>query len=81
LRGARFELNRSARALSHVAERDLDILAINAADEALAAVIANLGSFREASRFTTWASKFALREARRRAWRQRDVSFDLERRT
>ena len=45
---------------------------MQAADDALVAVLAKLDDFRGASRFTTWAYKFALLEAgvkvRRRAW-------------
>lgn len=82
LRGARFELSRSRQALSHVSDEELDTLAIQAADEALGAVVASLDSFRGTSRFTTWASKFVLREAgvqaRRRAWRGREVSLEVE---
>ncbi|MGH2969403.1 MAG: sigma-70 family RNA polymerase sigma factor [Solirubrobacteraceae bacterium] len=80
LRGARFELSRSRSALGHVPAEELDNLATQAADEALGAVVASLDSFRGTSRFTTWASKFVLREAgvalRRRAWRGREVSFE-----
>ena len=53
-------------------------LATEAADYALMAVLAKLDSFRGASRFTTWAYKFALLEAgvkaRRRAWRDREIA-------
>ena len=47
------------------------------------AVLGKLDSFRGASRFTTWAYKFALLEAgvkaRRRAWRGREIAIDEER--
>ena len=47
------------------------------------AVLAKLDTFRGASRFTTWAYKFALLEAgvkaRRRAWRGREIAIDEER--
>jgi len=75
LRAARFELHR----------RDVldDDLATQAADDALMAVLAKLDSFRGASRFTTWAYKFALLEAgvkaRRRAWSGREIAIDEER--
>jgi RNA polymerase sigma-70 factor (ECF subfamily) len=79
LRGARFELSRSREALSHVPDEELESLAIQAADEALDAVVASLDKFHGTSRFTTWASKFVLRQvgvmARRRAWRGRDVTL------
>jgi RNA polymerase sigma-70 factor (ECF subfamily) len=75
LRAARFELRRR--------RVDDDDLAMEAADDALMAVLAKLDDFRGASRFTTWAYKFALLEAgvkaRRRAWRGREVQIDEER--
>ena len=46
---------------------ELDDLAPQAADDALVAVLAKLDDFRGASRFTTWAYKFALLEAGVRA--------------
>src|SRR5688572_11006455 len=53
---------------------------MQAADDALAAVLAKLDDFSGASRFTTWAYKFALLEAgtrvRLRAWQHRDVVFE-----
>src|SRR4051794_27361514 len=75
LRAARFELRRR-RILG-------DDLAVEAADDALMAVLAKLDDFRGASRFTTWVYKFALLEAgvkaRRRAWRGREIAIDEER--
>jgi RNA polymerase sigma-70 factor, ECF subfamily len=75
LRAARFELHRRGAAD--------DDLAMEAADDALLAVLAKLDTFRGASRFTTWAYKFALLEAgvkaRRRAWRGREIPIDEER--
>ena len=80
LRAARFELGRRRAALSHVRGEELDDLAVQAADDALVAVLAKLDDFRGASRFTTWAYKFALLEAgvrlRRRAWQEREVVLD-----
>jgi RNA polymerase sigma-70 factor (ECF subfamily) len=77
LRGARFELRRRA-----VTARDADDMALQAADDALGAVLAKLDTFRGASRFTTWAYKFALLEAgvraRRRSWEGREVSLEPE---
>jgi RNA polymerase sigma-70 factor (ECF subfamily) len=73
LRAARFEVRRRGAA-------DADDLAVQAADDALVAVLAKLDGFRGASRFTTWAYKFALLEAgvraRRRAWQGREVMLD-----
>src|SRR4051794_14802638 len=83
LRAARFELGRRRAALSFVRGEELDDLATQAADDALMAVLAKLDEFRGASRFTTWAYKFALLEAgvkvRRRAWQGREVVLDPER--
>jgi RNA polymerase sigma-70 factor (ECF subfamily) len=77
LRAARFEVARRAPAA------DADDLAHQSADDALVAVLAKLDDFRGASRFTTWAYKFALLEAgvrtRRRLWQERQVTIDTER--
>jgi RNA polymerase sigma-70 factor (ECF subfamily) len=71
LRAARFELRRRGARL------DAEDLAMQAADDALIAILAKLHTFRGQSRFTTWAYKFALLEAgvkaRRRAWHGREV--------
>ncbi|HET6831191.1 MAG TPA: sigma-70 family RNA polymerase sigma factor [Solirubrobacterales bacterium] len=80
LRAARFELGRRRAALAHVRGEELDDLAVQAADDAAVAVLGKLDDFRGASRFTTWAYKFALLEAgvrlRRRAWQEREVVLD-----
>jgi RNA polymerase sigma-70 factor, ECF subfamily len=80
LRAARFELGRRQAALSHVRAEELDDIAMQAANDALMAVLSKLDDFRGASRFTTWAYKFALLEAgvklRRRAWQDREVVLD-----
>jgi RNA polymerase sigma-70 factor (ECF subfamily) len=80
VRAARFELHRRRGALSHVRGEELDDLAVQAADDAMVAVLAKLDSYRGASRFTTWAYKFALLEAgvrlRRRAWQEREVVLE-----
>ncbi|MCL4287244.1 MAG: sigma-70 family RNA polymerase sigma factor [Thermoleophilia bacterium] len=80
LRAARHELGRRRAALAHVRGEELEDLAVQAADDATVAVLAKLDSFRGASRFTTWAYKFALLEAgvrlRRRAWQEREVVLD-----
>jgi RNA polymerase sigma-70 factor (ECF subfamily) len=76
LRAARFELRRRGTRV------DVDDLAVQAADDALVAILAKLGTYRGQSRFTTWAYKFALLEAavkaRRRAWHGREVVLDDE---
>jgi RNA polymerase sigma-70 factor (ECF subfamily) len=78
LRAARHELGR--RRIEHSEREDL---AYQAADDALVALLAKLHTFRGASRFTTWAYKFALREAgvkaRRRAWKDRELPLGDDR--
>jgi RNA polymerase sigma-70 factor, ECF subfamily len=80
LRVARFELARRRNALAGVLREDLDDLAVQAADDALVAVLRKLPTFRGASRFTTWAAKFAILEAsvkaRRRTWQEREIALD-----
>jgi RNA polymerase sigma-70 factor (ECF subfamily) len=80
LRAARFEINRRSAGLVHVRPEELGDLAQQAADDALVALLAKLDDFRGASRFTTWAYKFALLEAgvklRRRAWQGREVVLE-----
>ena len=82
LRAARYECARRRRALPHLRGNDLDDIANQAADDALVSVLARLDSFRGASRFTTWAYKFALLEAavklRRRAWQGREIPLEPE---
>ena len=62
-RGARFALSRPRQGLAEVPPDEVEALANKAADAALCDVVASLDSFRGKSRFTTWASKFAIREA------------------
>jgi RNA polymerase sigma-70 factor (ECF subfamily) len=80
LRAARFEVGRRRVTLPHVRGDDLDDLAQQAADDALVSVLRRLDDFRGASRFTTWAYKFALLEAavklRKRAWQGREVPLE-----
>jgi RNA polymerase sigma-70 factor (ECF subfamily) len=68
--------------LPHLRGNDLDDIANQAADDALVSILARLDSFRGASRFSTWAYKFALLEAavklRRRAWQGRKVPLEPE---
>jgi RNA polymerase sigma-70 factor, ECF subfamily len=82
LRIARFELARRRSALAGAMREGLDDLAMQAADDALVAVLAKLETFRGASRFTTWAYKFVLLEAgvkaRRRAWQDRELPLPEE---
>jgi RNA polymerase sigma-70 factor, ECF subfamily len=82
LRAARFELGRRRAALAHVRGEDIDDLALQAADDAMVALLSKLDTYRGASRFTTWAYKFALLEAgvkvRRRAWQGREIVLEPE---
>ena len=56
LRVARFELARRRNVLAGVMREGLDDLAVQAADDALVAVLRKLPTYRGASRFTTWAA-------------------------
>ena len=82
LRAARFELGRRRAAMSYVRGEELEDIAMQAANDALMAVLGKLADYRGASRFTTWAYKFALLEAgvklRRRAWQDREVVLEPE---
>jgi RNA polymerase sigma-70 factor (ECF subfamily) len=83
LRASRHEVARRRASLSLVRGESLDDVAMQAADDALVAVLGKLDDFRGASRFTTWAYKFAILEAgvrvRRRAWQEREVVLDADR--
>lgn len=60
---------------------ELDDIAVEAADDAVVAVLAHLDDFRGASRFTTWACQFALTEvsaAMRKRSRLREVPVEPE---
>jgi RNA polymerase sigma-70 factor (ECF subfamily) len=82
LRAARFEVARRRPTLPHLRGNDLEDIATQAADDALMSVLRRLDDFRGASRFTTWAYKFALLEAavklRKRAWQGREVPLEPE---
>jgi RNA polymerase sigma-70 factor (ECF subfamily) len=82
LGAARFEVARRRPTLPHLRGDDLDDVAQQAADDALMSVLRRLDDYRGASRFTTWAYKFALLEAavrlRRRAWQHREVPLAPE---
>jgi len=71
------EVLRRRGSLSHA---DVDELAAQCADDATVAVLGRLPSYRGASRFTTWAYKFAVLTTsvavRSRAWRDREVPTD-----
>ena len=82
LRATRFELRRRALPPSGGGPAGLDDLAVQAADDALVAILAKLHTYRGRSRFTTWAYKFALLEAavkvRRRPWHGREIPLEAE---
>jgi RNA polymerase sigma-70 factor (ECF subfamily) len=80
LRAARFELARRRGMLGDVQRETFEDLALQSADDALAAILGKLDDYRFESRFTTWAYKFAILEAavrtRRRAWQARELPTD-----
>jgi RNA polymerase sigma-70 factor (ECF subfamily) len=82
LRAAAFEIARRLDARGDSHGPGSDDLAIQAADDALMAIMSKLHTFRGDSRFTTWAYKFALLEAgvklRRRAWQGREVPLEFD---
>jgi RNA polymerase sigma-70 factor (ECF subfamily) len=77
LQAARFVLLRRRAQIPNFPREGLDDLAVEAANDALLAVIARLAEYRGESRFTTWAWKFAFFEAsealRRRNWMGREI--------
>jgi RNA polymerase sigma-70 factor (ECF subfamily) len=82
LRAARFEIARRRPTLPHLRGGDFDDVALQSADDALVAVLSKLDDYRGASRFTTWAYKFALLEAavklRLLAWQGRELPLEPE---
>src|SRR5262245_58463529 len=77
---ARAEAYRRRGSLPADVAGDLDDLCLQAANDAVSAVVRKLDEFRGASRFTTWAYKFAVLEIsvrlRRRVWNTRRVDLD-----
>jgi RNA polymerase sigma-70 factor (ECF subfamily) len=67
------------RHMPHVRDQ-LEEIAHEAAGDALISVLARLDDFRGASRFTTWAYKFAVHETavklRKRAWQGRELPLE-----
>jgi RNA polymerase sigma-70 factor (ECF subfamily) len=82
VRAARFVAARRRGSMPFVREEELNEIALEAADDALVSILRRLDDFRGASRFTTWAYKFALLEAavklRKRAWQGREIPLDDE---
>jgi RNA polymerase sigma-70 factor, ECF subfamily len=56
---ARYQVRRRTAALAHPSGGDLDDLAMQAADDALVAILGKLDRFRGDALFTTWARRFA----------------------
>jgi RNA polymerase sigma-70 factor (ECF subfamily) len=81
LRVARHEVGRRSRMLSLGSGIELDDLAVQAADDAVVAILGKLDDYRGASRFSTWAYTFAVfsvaNKVARHAWhRSPPVSDD-----
>ncbi|HEX3235242.1 MAG TPA: sigma-70 family RNA polymerase sigma factor [Gemmatimonadales bacterium] len=79
LRVARAESARRRASLPSLSGGEVDDLCLQAADDALMAILRKLPEFRGTARFTTWACKFVIFEIstklRRSAWRGRRVEI------
>jgi RNA polymerase sigma-70 factor (ECF subfamily) len=79
LRAAHFEAARRRGSLPHLRD-ELEVIAHEAAGDALISVLARLDDFRGESLFTTWVYKFALLETavklRRRSWQGRELPLE-----
>ena len=83
VRAAAHQVWRMRSALPDPSPGAVDLLANQAADEAMTALLGKLDTFEGRSRFTTWAYKFAILQAatevRRLQWQHREVELaDLE---
>ena len=83
VRAARHQVWRLRDALPDASRTTLDVVANQAADEAMVALLGKLDTFEGRSRFTTWAYKFAIVQAgsdvRRMQWHHRDLELrDLD---
>jgi RNA polymerase sigma-70 factor (ECF subfamily) len=82
LKEARYEIRRRTAALAHPSGRDLEDLAVQAADDALLVILSKLDDFRGDARFTTWARRFVTLEVpgkiRRRLGHTRETPTDSE---
>ena len=82
VRAARFEVGRRQPPVRAAGSAGFDDLAVQAADDALVAILTKLHTYRGDSRFTTWAYKFALLEAavkvRRRPWHGRELPLEAD---
>jgi RNA polymerase sigma-70 factor, ECF subfamily len=79
LRAALYTLYRSRSTLRSLAPADIGQLAEDCAQDALSAVLGHLDQFRGASRFTTWAYKFAVNTALVAAQHERWARVSLDR--
>jgi RNA polymerase sigma-70 factor, ECF subfamily len=79
---ARYQVRRRTAALAHPSGRDLDDLAMQAADDALVAILDKLDRFRGDALFSTWARRFAELEVpgkiRRRLGHARETPSELD---
>jgi RNA polymerase sigma-70 factor (ECF subfamily) len=80
VRVARGEAARRRASLPVRAAEEVDDLCVQAANDALMAILSKLDTYRGTARFTTWACKFVILETsvrlRRHAWRERKVERD-----
>ena len=80
LRVARGEAARRRAALPERGGEEVDDLCVQAANDALVAVLTKIDTYRGTARFTTWACKFVILEIssvlRRHAFRHRKVELD-----
>ncbi len=84
-RGIFYYLSRERSDLTHLSTQDITQMAEDLAQDAVLRVLENLNSFRGDSRFTTWATKIAvrvaisdLRRARYKDFRLDDLTADDE---
>jgi RNA polymerase sigma-70 factor, ECF subfamily len=77
-RGIYYYLSRDRSDLSHLSSQDLSQMAEDLAQDAVLRVLDNLDSFRGDSRFTTWATKIAVRVAISDLRRARYKDFRLD---
>lgn len=77
---ARGEAARRRATLPDRGSDEVDDLCVQAANDALVAVLTKIDTYRGNARFTTWACKFVILEIssalRRHAWRHRKVELD-----
>lgn len=80
VKAARFTLANQHAIRARAVGESISELAVEAADDALVAILAHLDDYRGESSFTTWAWKFAFLEAsvalRRRRWLGREIPLE-----